>query len=206
MSTSCSNNVCRTCVNGRCYDRTYSSMTSFGNCPAAACDNTDCKGMVFNDKDNCPICDCKGFSTREPCSSNNDCLSPNGNCNSNLCRYPPVPDGLPKVCSFAHECAATDNCVQQKCQVDTAGRRHVLNQSCVFSNQCPSGYNCDGMTCWEGGPEHTNDFCTFDYQCPTKYSCQQMSCIYTGKEHGTTMCVMANQCPRGQRCINMTCQ
>jgi len=204
VSTNCNNNVCNTCINNKCYNRGYNNVMTYEKCPVTACEK-DCLELVWN-TDNCPICRCNGFSTREPCSSDSDCGSSKGKCTDNLCRYPAVPDNLPKVCTFAHNCPETDNCSKQKCEKDSANRRHVVNRSCVFVNQCPSGYNCEGMTCWEGGPAHTSDSCVFDYQCPTKYSCQQMSCIYTGKEHGTLSCVSNDQCQSGESCINMTCQ
>jgi len=208
INTNCdNNNVCQTCINNRCFKRTYSNVMSYGKCPAAACENLkDCKGLVYSDKDNCPICQCSGFSTREPCTSNSDCLSPSGKCVNVLCRYPAVRDGLPKVCIFARDCPKTDDCINQKCTRDSAGRRHLLNQGCVFDYECPSGYKCDGMTCWEGGSQHTGGFCTFSYECPTKYECQGQTCVFTGKEHGTSSCVFDDQCAQGQTCVNMTCQ
>jgi len=200
------NNVCQTCINNRCFKRSYSNVMAYGKCPTAACDNLQvCKGLVFNDKDNCPICQCSGFSTREPCSSNSDCLSPGGSCVNILCRYPAVRDGLPKVCIFARDCPEADDCINQKCTRDPAGRRHLLNNRCVFDHDCPSGYKCDGMSCWEGGSKHTGGFCVFSHQCPTKYECQGSTCVFTGKEHGTSPCVFDNQCAQGQTCVNMTC-
>jgi len=206
VSTSCSNGVCRSCINDRCFDRQYSDLTAISGCPTAACETTGCQGLVW-DNDNCPICSCDGFSTREPCDTEKDC-GQGGTCTNQLCRYPPVPQGLPQFCMSAYQCKETDNCVGQKCQQDSAGRSHLPGQSCVFSNQCPSGYTCDSMTCWAGGatPAAPVQSCMFDYQCPTQYSCQQMKCTKTGKEHGTSPCVMASQCAQGQNCVNMTCQ
>jgi len=225
----CSNRDCRTCINNKCYNRNFEGVMATPQCEIAACD-VGCNGFVWN-TDNCPICRCNGFSTREPCSSNADCKLPNGQCTQSLCRYPAVPDNLPKVCVFTNQCPESENCNAQRCQADPTGRRHVVGQNCVFPFQCPEGFgNCNAMTCFEGpgggngggfGPVGTpgNDGggvssrhlpsgsgCVFDWQCPTKYSCQQMTCFYSGVDHGTTSCSLPWQCPAGQSCINMTCQ
>jgi len=207
VQETCIDGKCQICINGKCYKSFPPNARMFvtDSCPPAIC-GTDCNQFLIY-TDNCPICSCPGgYGTREPCNNNEDC--PTGRpCVQNLCKYSPLPPNLPKACSFSYECNENDICNHSMC-IDGGGQKnHLVNQSCVFDNQCPSEYQCRDMTCWKGSVRKhlQGKSCVFDSECPTEYSCHQMVCYFDGRPHGGT-CVFDSQCSDGQHCRHMTCR
>ena len=80
----CKDGKCRVCLGSSCYDGEYTSVKVVEGCPIAACDEGCFDYQLYSD--NCPVCRCNGFVTREPCRSGAECLS--GQCVRGLCRYP----------------------------------------------------------------------------------------------------------------------
>jgi hypothetical protein len=161
-------------------------------CAPTACEY-GCIEFVFMGNDNCPICRCDGkirwgraspavlsifpgFSTRELCSSDKDCET-GGNCQNQLCRYPPIKENYSLACDFSYQCASDYECTNGKCRPTSTNQIHAA-VACVFVYQCPPDFPvCAGMTCWKSTASFTSGptnhvygtVCVFDYQCPSGY-------------------------------------
>jgi len=200
-----------TCFGAKCYDSSkYSKAMIRRNCPVAVC-GTACYNFVTNAADNCPICRCNGFATREPCTTSADC--PKGiQCAGGLCTYPAVNATWKVACDFPYQCGAAENCTAiGTCLAISGSARHLPDQACIFDNQCPSKHACQQATCWEAAvttAQHLSGItCAFDWMCPSGYRCIQLSCVADPKAVHiyNQPCLLTSQCPSGYSCKSFTC-
>lgn len=110
------------------------------------------------------------------CSFAYDC-QPNEDCVGGKCKAQSSGKHLTgQVCTFDRDCPETHRCDRMKLTCYEGGKQHKTGITCVFNYQCPSGYYCDQMTCYEGGPAHSQQVCVMDDQCDKGQVCKNMTC------------------------------
>jgi len=167
------------CVNGKCFQGSQAWMKD--SCMIAVCpaDSSSCNGFVLDSRNNCPVCQCNGYITREPCNSNSDCEQ-GGQCNSGLCHYGAIADSqVVQSCAQSNQCPENQICQSGSCAVPQQPRFHQTGVSCMWDYQCKADHFCDQFTCWAGAtiPHVEGQQCVFansgmfGQQCPQGFDC-----------------------------------